>query len=507
MQRERRPGAAARRERPLTTLAPTRLEPFTLEHFHSWIDECELELDNGDDWQPEGFQDEIAADIFGDFREIWAILPEGNAKTTLMAGIALYCGDHAVQPWIPIGAASRDQAEIMFGQAAGFVERSAVLKRRFRVYEGYRKIKCLRTGGRGIKVYPWDPRSGDGVIPFPIAFCDELHRHEDLRLYRLWKGKLGKRGGKIAAISTAGDPGSEFEEQRETIRNKAHLRERDGSHLRAVGTKLVYHEWMLGDVKQARDLDAVKGANPLATITTEYLAEKLGSETLDFGEDWLRLTCNIPARSSQVAIPEANWDALETDERIPEGERQLVGADFAFAADTTALVPLWPRDPEFMLLGTPEILTPPRDGTLLDVEEIKAAFTRLNDRNPIDVVVMDKSRAEDIAAWLEHELGVATVIDRTQDNVFAVMDYDRWMEGMRTRALRHTGDRELRRHVLNAIARRMPGDKHRFDRPSTSRNTRAGRQERRVVDALTAASAVFSFAVAELVEDGGVVYA
>ena len=33
-----------------------------------------------------------------------------------------------------------------------------------------------------------------------------------MRLYRTWRGKLDKRGGQIVVISTAGEPGGEFEE-------------------------------------------------------------------------------------------------------------------------------------------------------------------------------------------------------------------------------------------------------------------------------------------------------
>ena len=47
---------------------------------------------------------------------------------------------------------------------------------------------------------------------------------------------------------------------------------------------------------------------------------------------------------------------------------------------------------------------------------------------------------------------------------------------------------------MNAIARKMPGDRYRFDRPSTSRNTKANRQERRVIDALVAACFVHTMA-------------
>ena len=481
----------------MTALALEELavgSPGTIEHFIAWA--SKLTLDNGEPWNLESFQIELASDLLAGYREIWIIIPEGNAKTTLLAGFALYHAQHTLAPWVPIGAASRDQAEILFGQAAGFVERSKELQRHFRVHEGYRKIRALRQGGKGIKVYAYDPKTGDGVIP-TLALCDELHRHDDLRLYRLWKGKLGKRNGQIATISTAGEPGSDFEEMRETIRNAAIERTYVGCHLRAAGANLVYHEWQVPKVELAKDLEIVKQANPLSMITLEYLEEKLGSETLDFGEDWLRLTCNIATRSSRAAIAESDWDALQTDEEIPEGVPVAVGADFAWQIDTTAVIPLWMPSVSKRLFGDPEILTPPRDGTMLDVEAVKAAFLRIHNRNPIDLAVMDVTRAQDVAQWLSNEYGI-TVVDRAQTNALAILDYENWMQAMRDGSLHHTGHRELRRHVLNAIARSLPGDQRRFDRPSTSRNTKAGRQERRVIDCLTAASMVHSSKLADM---------
>jgi phage terminase large subunit-like protein len=467
----------------------TELKPFTIAHFLEWVDQNELTLEDDRDWVVEPFQQDILADIFSGFREIWAIIPEGNAKTTLFGGTALYMADHSPSPWIPIGAASRDQAEILFSQAGGFVERSSSLKERFRVYDGYRKIKCA-NGGRGIKVYASDKDTGDGVIPFPIALVDEPHRHKDMGLYRLWKGKLGKRGAQIATFSTAGEPGSEFEEMRENIRNKAVKRKRDGSHLRAEGKNLVYHEWMVPRVEDAKDLEVVKQANPLEHITIEYLQEKLESETLDFGQDWLRLTCNIPTRSSMAAIPEKDWDECETDERIPPGTRIALGADFAWLEDTTALVPLWFRDPTFRLFGDPVVLEPPRDGTMLDVEEVKSAFVEINDVYPIEMIVADRSKAEDLLQWAEKKFG-CIVIDREQTNDWATRDYDAFMEGIRERWIFHTGDRTFRRHALDAIRSRLSGDRYRFDRPRTQRKS-VSRQKRIVIDALTAAAMVHS---------------
>lgn len=470
--------------------------PFTLEHFQGWCAHHKLTLDSGEYLVLEDWQLEIVADILSGVRRVWVIIPEGNAKTTLMALVALYQADHTPSPWIPIGAASRDQAEIMFGQAGGFVERSASLQKRFRVYEGYRKIKSLVNGGRGIKVYAADAGTGDGVIPSPCAYVDELHRHRDLKLYRLWRGKLNKRDAQIIVISTAGEPESDFEQTRESIRQKANERVYDGCHLRAEGDSIVYHEWAVAKVEDARDLAKVKAANPLGQITPEFLAEKLGQEDLDYGEDWLRLTCNIPTRSSFAAIPEKDWDDCATEDVIPEGVPVSVGADFAWIEDTTALVPLYVRDPEYRLFGDPFILEPPGDGTMLDADEVKDAFREINERNPIDVVVADPSKAQDICQWLEKEFD-CTVIPRQQTNALAALDYEMFMEALRERWIRHTGHAKFRQHALSAIRSRLSGDKHRFDRPRTLR--KAKKDERRIViDALTAASMVHSAVAGEV---------
>jgi phage terminase large subunit-like protein len=190
--------------------------PGTLAHFRAWAKT--LILDTGEPWIVEPFQAKIVKDILAGYEVVWVVLPEGNAKTTLMAGIALYHGDsegwNVPSPEVPIGASSREQAEIMYRQAEGFVLRSG-LEDRFKCQEGYRRIKCLGTNGR-IQVYAADARTGDGVIP-TLALLDELHRHRDLRLYRTWRGKLGKRKGQLGVISTAGEPDSDFEETRASI--------------------------------------------------------------------------------------------------------------------------------------------------------------------------------------------------------------------------------------------------------------------------------------------------
>jgi phage terminase large subunit-like protein len=467
-------------------VAAAQLEPFTVEHFIAYGER--LVLDTGEHWEPEDFQLEVVEPILAGVRETWVLLPQGNAKTTLMAIMALYHTDYTPSPWVPIGASSRDQAEIMFMQAAEIVRASPGMIKRFRVYEGYRKITSLRNGGRGIRVYAADASTGDGVIP-TLALLDEGHRHPDLSLYRLWKGKLNKRNGQIVMISTAGEPGSEFEETRDTIRAKVRRKLTDRAHIVSEGRNIVMHEWVVSDPRAINRMAAVKEANPLSIITEETLKDDFESPTTDLG-DWKRLTCNIPSRTIQAAITDAEWEQAKATTQIPQDEHIDVGVDVAWKHDTFAIQPLW-RGPDFRLLGAPAILTPPRDGSTMHPDEVKEAFEMLISTNPIDAAVMDMERAEDIAAWLEDEHDIM-VIDRPQGNANAVEDYDAFLNALRNGTLKHTGDRGLRNHVMNAIARRMPGDKKRFDRPSQSRARK--RQNVRVIDALTAAAMVNHYA-------------
>ena len=252
------------------------------------------------------------------------------------------------------------------------------------------------------------------------------------------------------------------------------------------GPELVLHEWMVPSDELCTDMAVVKAANPLWSITEVTLAEDFAPPTMDLG-DWKRLKCNRPTRAVISAVTDKEWDGAQVSDEIPAGADIDYGLDVAFKWDTTAFVPLW-KGPNYRLLGAATVLKPPRDGSSMHPDEIKHAAMELHSAYRVGTVVMDMSRAEDIAAWIEDELGV-TVIDRGQGNKDAVADFDAFMEGLRNGTLKHTGCPDLRSHVLHAIARRLPGGDHRFARHSTVRqNVRA--RVRRVRDALSAAAMV-----------------
>jgi phage terminase large subunit-like protein len=494
--------AAGRGTRPRTPKAlQDVLVPFTLPHFRWWA--ADLVLDSGETVVLEPFQADFLADVFAGVPECWLVVPEGNGKTTIVALLALYHAEFRPFASVPVAASSREQAEILYRQAEGFVLRSDRLHQqvhsavqqakgkvktevpRFTCLEGYRRIN--HHSGSRIQVFAADDRTGDGVIP-TLGILDELHRHRDLGLYRTWAGKLAKRGGQIIAISTAGEPGSEFEITRERIRQSAAEVVRTGSHVRAAGARMVLHEWAVPEKANHEDFAVVKSANPFSGITAEGLAAKYDSPTMTLPH-WMRFVCNRPTRADNAAITEAEWGRAKVAEQIPEGEPVWLGADIAWKWDTSAFVPFWMPRPDYRLLGPASVLVPPRDGSSLDPAKVETALLAIHARNPIHTVVMDVSRAEQLGMWIESELG-ATVIDRSQTNVLAVQDYDRFMEALRNGTLHHTGDAALTSHALNAIARVLPQGDARFDRSSQTRQS--ADQDRRVIDALTAAAMVHS---------------
>jgi phage terminase large subunit-like protein len=462
---------------------------FTVEHFAAWAHR--LRTSAGERFVLEPYQARFVADLFAGKAECWLVVPEANGKTTLVALLALYHIEHRSEAWVTVAAASRDQAGLIFRQAAGFVDRNDVGM--FKCLPGYRRIHCelMRSS---IQVFAADASTGDGVIP-TLALLDELHRHRNLELYRTWAGKLDKTQAQLVTISTAGEPGGEFEELREQFRQNADTIEREPCFVRAVGPSSVLHEYAIPEDGDPEDLELVKLANPFSEITVESLRAKRARPSWALSH-WRRFTCNIPTRADTAAITEAEWAAAETPDEIPAGQPVWLGLDLGFKYDTTALVPLWVRDSEYRLFGPAVVLEPPRNGNQLDAHLIEAALLEIHERNPVETVVMDMTEGAQLSQWIEETLG-AEVVDRTQSVPLQVLDYQRFMEALRYGWLRHCGDDGLTRHALNAGAQVLPGGDVRFTRIKQSRTVSSAEQRRRSIDALVAAAMVHTSATAE----------
>lgn len=455
------------------------------------VDVLELfTLDNGRRWEVEPFQREVIEELCAGVKELWFETPEGNAKSTLGAGIALA---HAVlvrKASVLLAAASRDQAgEATYGQAVGLIEASqAQVGNIFKVQTGHRRILVPDSGGR-IQVFSASASTGQGVIP-TLVEVDELHVLPDFELVRVWRGKLRKRGGQMLGNSNAGVPGGVYETAKakalERCRRTGTVR-RDGGRELARGEQFTLIRWALEQGQDVENLDLVKSVNPLRSLTREALREDL--EAASFHRPhWSRMVCGVPVRGEQSAVSEEEWRRLPRG-TIPRGQPIVAGLDLGWKLDTTAIGPVWVPERTRRVIGTPRILVPPRDGTSLPFADIKKAFREVHERNPIEIVAMDPSAGGRVVAeWLEDpEDGLGCrVVEVSPGNVAQAKVYDTWMESVREQWIEHPHDSDLDAHVLNAIAKQVSHDRYRFDRAAPSRAARF--QDQRVIDALIAAS-------------------
>jgi hypothetical protein len=104
---------------------------------------------------------------------------------------------------------------------------------------------------------------------------------------------------------------------------------------------------------------------------------------------------------------------------------------------------------------------------------------------------MDPSAGgEQLAAWLEDELGVQ-VVSHSQKSEPMALAAARFAETLSDGRQKHVHDPVFTRHVLNAVAKDLPDGRFKFVRPAESRI--GARASRREIDTLIAACMVLSW--------------
>lgn len=463
------------------------LTPGTVDHFRRWAGL--LTLDNGHLWVPEDFQLEIVGEVFAGYREILAVLPTGSYKTTTVAGLGLYHMQFTPDARVPIGAAAKDQAAILYEQAAGFVRRSAPLQKRFKVQDGYRRI-VHRTLGGLLRVYSASDDTGDGIIP-TLPIIDELHRHRGHDLYGTWRDKLTKRDGQLVVLSTAGDDDNNPIEQLRDAARKLPDVKRTGRKTiaRSTGREFVMIEYALRSDDDPDDLELVKMANPASQVTVEELRMRRDSPSTKRWQ-WLRFTCNRRSKGEDSAIAPEDLDERRIHGlEIPAGVTTYIGWDLGWKIDHAAIVPLGWESSTRRLVADVALFRPP-----VAEDDIVNALLDRCERYAVDdraIVVLDPSAGgEHLAQQLErgdHPLQEARecsidieFITWSQDNAPMALAAARFNEAFRNGWLQFGDDDPrhceetcpcggLRGHILNAIERPLAGEKTKFDRPSDAK--------------------------------------
>lgn len=380
----------------------------------------------------EPFQRLIVGEIFSQRREALVLLPRGNGKTTLLAAVGLWCLLRLPDAQIVVGAASRDQAAVLFDIARGFAEHPEISKL---VQTTRREI---RTARGWLKVIAADGPKQHGLI-IDMAIVDELHAHGNRELYDALSTAMLKRpGAKLVTISTAGatvdTPLGDLYERA----NQLPSMKRDGALSVAIGKHFGMLEWRADDPD---DLEQVKAANPASWVTLEGLeSQRVRSHPLAFA----RYHCNIWTGGKAPFVMPEQWDAGAAKPDIPRGARVAVGVDASLVRDSTAVCVARLDDAKHVhamwKVWTPAGANQPVP--LADVE----------------VYIRDLSRAYDVTVVYDpHYFGRSAQV--LEDEGIPVMEWpyrkmaeatSLLLEIIREGRLAHGGDRIARQHAIAA---------------------------------------------------------
>lgn len=412
-----------------------------------------LILDTGRRMRLEPFQRVMLLAYFAGVTETLILLPKKNGKTTLLAALALHHLLTTPDAACYIGAASRDQATILYNQARGLVNRSGWLKKHIKVQGGYRRLLSRHDDG-ALYVVAADADTVDGVIP-TLALVDELHRHRSGDLLGVFRDGLGPRNGLLLIISTAGD---DEESALGQLRRNAHAlpgQVIEGAHRHVLTQNFAMHEWALEPGQDRTDMKVVKLANPASWQTPEALAKRFHSPSMTAWQ-WARFACGVWMAGEDALVEEADWIACEDREAAipPAVSGVAIGIDFGWKWDTTSLTPAW-RDPGsgLVIAHEPTILVPPRDGTLLDADLVWRSILRYHLLWPDAMWVLDPNAGgEQMAQRMETELGALVVIHSQMPSPMGLAT-QRLLTVIGDRTLRHPGHRVLTRHVLAAAGK------------------------------------------------------
>lgn len=283
-----------------------------------------------------------------------------NAKSTLAAGIALYCenceGENG--PQVKTAATTGGQARIIFDIAKKMTERTTALREAFNLEALANSIVNYQNGG---SIQPINAKAStqDGLNPH-LTIIDELHAHKDRKLFDVLMSARGARKNPLSYyVTTAGyDMTGVCYEQR-TILTKILEQIIEMDHF--WGIIYTLDEEVKGPdnevLQKADDPFNPKvwiKANPLwhcAVNQEEFLAARDQAKISPQSEgEFKTKRCNLWLNAAQAWLNMAQWDACaDSSLKIEDfyGRDAYIGNDLSSKRDTTASVLLTHTDEGF----------------------------------------------------------------------------------------------------------------------------------------------------------------
>jgi phage terminase large subunit-like protein len=385
--------------------------------------------------------------------------PRGQGKSTLVAALALFVfftGGEGTT--VIVAAVDERQAGIVFTAARRMVELHPELERRVMIFKDRMEIP---SRGASFQCLPAAPASLEG-LDYDLAIVDEIGRValETWEVIALAQGK--RERSTLIGIGTPGPT-----EDNVLVRLRAFARDypNDVSHVyrefSAAGFEdhppSCEHCWELANpaLDDFLHRDAMRALLPPAMPEAHFRRARL---------------CQFVASNEAPFLTDETWQDLEKPGGIPPGAEVVIALDGSFNDDSTALViSTVDKEPHFDKLGVWE--KPANDDDwrvpVLDVEDaIRAACKRWKVRE----VAFDPYLWTRSAQILASE-GIPMVEFRQSPPRQTAATNDLYSAAVNNK-FSHSGDEDLRRHVLNATVKESD---HGIRLAKTSRSRGAGK--------------------------------
>ena len=389
------------------------------------------------------------------FRTGYLEVPRKNGKSTLLAGLGLYglVMDREAGAEVYCAATMRDQAKIVWGEAARMRDRSPSLASRVRKF-----VSSLAVEETHSKMVPLgaDADVLDGLNPH-VVIIDELHAHRTRAVLDVMDSATGaRREPLLVMITTAGtDRTSVCWEQHAYAERVLAGTVEDDSLFCYIAT--------IDDGDDWREEASWIKANPNfgVTVKPDYLERRAAKATKvpAAQNGFRRLHLNEWTEAAETWLTAGVWEAVQAsalDLADYRGRPAWLAVDLSSKRDLTALmvvVESFDARGDSLLLAFPRFWMPAdgvlerseRDGVdyatwrdqewitatpgpVVDVAHVAAAIAELAEELDVQGVVGDAYRRPELQAELE-ELGCAVpLIDHPQGYRKAAGS-DLWMPG------------------------------------------------------------------------------
>ncbi len=378
------------------------------------------------DWQWR----EVVAPLFGwkradgtrRYRRAYIEVPKKNGKSTLFSGLSLYllAGDGEPGAEVYSAAVDRDQASIVFNEAANMVEVSPQLSSRLNVVRSTKRIVMPRTRSF-YKALSADVPAKEGLNAHAVLI-DELHAQKTRQLWdTLRYSGASRRQPLHLSVTTAGfDRHSICWEQHDYAEKVLDGTIEDSSFLPFIAAAGAEDNWT--------DPEVWGKANPSfgVTIDKEQFAEdcREAQESPAKENSFRRYRLNQWTEQDVRWLSLKKWDAC----RAPLGELQgcecYAGLDLSSTTDISALVMVFPSGDCYDVLPffwVPEEGARKRErrdrvpytawirdgymeatpGEVIDYDRIRKKINELGQQYHIREIAIDRWNATQLATQLE----------------------------------------------------------------------------------------------------------